>query len=168
MNESFPTSASAFQDEGGRPSKYRFEYAEQARKLCLLGATDRELASFFGVCEMTINNWKKEHQEFCDSLRRGKMQADSNVAESLYRRALGYSHPEEKIFQYEGQPVRVDTTKHYPPDTAAASLWLRNRQPSKWKDNKNLALTGEKEDKIDEIIVTVVPHPKHPNSCNDL
>jgi hypothetical protein len=31
----------------GRPSLYRDEFAEQARKLCLLGATDRDLAEFF-------------------------------------------------------------------------------------------------------------------------
>lgn len=31
----------------GRPTKYRPEFAEQARKLCLLGATDKELADFF-------------------------------------------------------------------------------------------------------------------------
>ena len=25
-------------------------------------------------------------------------------------------------------------TEHYPPDTQAASLWLRNRQPRQWRD----------------------------------
>jgi len=39
---------------GGRPSGYREEFAEQARKLCRLGATDKELADFFGVDEATI------------------------------------------------------------------------------------------------------------------
>lgn len=33
----------------GRPSGYKPEYAEQARKLCLLGATDQEIADFFEV-----------------------------------------------------------------------------------------------------------------------
>jgi DNA-binding XRE family transcriptional regulator len=33
----------------------REEYDEQARKLCLLGATDAELADFFGVSEQTLN-----------------------------------------------------------------------------------------------------------------
>lgn len=42
---------------GGRPSKYREEYADQARKLCLLGATDADLASFFEVNEDTVNEW---------------------------------------------------------------------------------------------------------------
>ena len=66
--------------------------------------------------------------------RRGKDMADAEMAKSLYHRGMGYSHDEEKIFQYEGEPVRVQTTKHYPPDTPAASLWLRNRQPELWRD----------------------------------
>ncbi|WP_295448053.1 hypothetical protein [uncultured Thiodictyon sp.] len=28
----------------------------------------------------------------------------------------------------------TEISKHYPPDTAAASLWLRNRQPALWWD----------------------------------
>ena len=31
-------------NKGGRPTKYKEEYAEQAYKLCLLGATDKELS----------------------------------------------------------------------------------------------------------------------------
>lgn len=121
-------------NEGGRPTKYRAAYAEQAFKLCLLGATDKEMADFFGVTEQTVNNWKGEHPRFFESLTRGKMRADAEVASSLYRRALGYSHPAVKINQYEGTAVVTPYTEHYPPDTPAASLWLRNRRPEIWRD----------------------------------
>ena len=43
-------------------------YAEQARKLCLLG-TDAELADFFEVSESTINNWKFDYPEFSESIK---------------------------------------------------------------------------------------------------
>lgn len=129
--------------KGGRPSKYKEEFAEQAYKLCLLGATDAEMADFFGVDEDTLNNWKKRHEEFFGSITRGKQIADASVAEKLYERANGYSHPEDKIFQYKGAPLIVQTTKHYPPDTQAASLWLRNRQPDKWRDKQDHELTGK-------------------------
>jgi hypothetical protein len=32
--------------------------------------------------------------------------------------------------------------KCYPPDTAAASLWLRNRQPAKWRDKTDVEHSG--------------------------
>lgn len=51
-------------NKGGRPTKYKPEYAEQARKYCLLGATDAELAESFDVAEATINNWKLAHPKF--------------------------------------------------------------------------------------------------------
>jgi hypothetical protein len=114
-------------------SRYKYEYDDQAYKLCLLGATDVELADFFNVDERTINNWKHDYPNFFQSMKRGKLMADANISERLYQRALGYSHDEEKIFNNMGQAMRVDTVKHYPPDTGAIKLWLLNRRPKDWK-----------------------------------
>lgn len=118
----------------GRPTAYRPEMAEQAEKLCRLGATDKDLADFFEVSERTINNWKSDHPEFLQSIKAGKTLADAEVADRLYQRALGYSHESEKVFQYRGQVVRAKSREHYPPDTTAAIFWLKNRQPDKWRD----------------------------------
>lgn len=126
-----------------RPTKYKAEFAEQARKMCLLGATDKDLAGFFGVNELTINRWKKDHKEFCKSLKDGKDEADARVAERLFNRALGYSHPEDKIFNNNGEPMVVPTTKHYPPDTTACIFWLKNRQKERWRDKQETELTGK-------------------------
>jgi len=133
----------------GQPTSYKEEYPEQARKLCLLGATDKDLADFFNVCEATINNWKNEHPEFLESLRAGKLTADANVAEALYNRACGYSHKEEKVFNFQGEILTHDTTKHYPPDTAAALTWLKNRQGDKWRD-KTETIIDDKRDQAEQ------------------
>lgn len=53
-----------------RPTKYQEAYAEQARKLCLLGYTDAELADFFEVSESTINKWKIDYPKFSESIKR--------------------------------------------------------------------------------------------------
>ena len=68
---------------GGHPTDYKPEYPEQARKLCLLGYTDVELAGFFEVCERTINNWKVEHPEFLQSIKSGKVEADEGSHDDL-------------------------------------------------------------------------------------
>lgn len=127
----------------GRPTTYRAEYAEQSYKLCLLGATDVEMADFFGVAVDTIYEWRKVYEEFSEATTRGKMMADANMADKLYQRGLGYSHEAVKIFQYEGAPVIVPYIEHYPPDTQAASLWLRNRQPTRWRDKTEHELSGK-------------------------
>ena len=126
----------------GRPSKYQAAFAEQARKLCLLGATDAELANFFGVVEDTINEWKVAHEEFSVSIRAGKDIADAEVADKLYRRALGYSHPEVDIRVLNGEIVQTPITKHYPPDTPAGIHWLNNRQKAKWRSKIDQEITG--------------------------
>ena len=119
----------------GRPTKFKPEYADLTYKYCLLGATDADLAKFFEVEESTVNNWKIDFPDFLESIKRGKEEADANVAKSLYHRALGYEHPETKIVSYEGQITdQMDVTKHYPPDPTAAIFWLKNRQPDKWRD----------------------------------
>ena len=120
----------------GRPTDYREEFSEQAYKLCLLKATDAQLADFFEVSEQTINTWKSKHSEFLESLKKGKQVADMEVAKSLYHRATGYSHPEDKIFNAGGEPLVVPTIKHYPPDTAAALIWLKNR--AGWTDRQEM------------------------------
>jgi hypothetical protein len=125
----------------GRPTKYKNEYPDQAYKLCLLGATDKELADFFEVNEDTINEWKKVHEEFSVSIKKGKIAADSNVADRLYQRAMGFEHDSEEIKVVstgkEGSIIeRVPIRKIYPPDPTAAIFWLKNRQSAKWRDKQ--------------------------------
>jgi len=55
----------------GRPSRYRDEFPDQARKLCRLGATDKELADFFGVDMATVGRWKLQHTGFREALKEG-------------------------------------------------------------------------------------------------
>lgn len=128
----------------GRPTKYKEEYSEQVFKLCLLGSTDKDLADFFNVDVATVNRWKKDHPEFCESLKAGKEEADAKVAESLYNRALGYSHPDTKFATHEGQITdREEYTKHYPPDPTSAIFWLKNRQKVNWRDKQDVEHSGK-------------------------
>lgn len=123
----------------GRPSKFKAEYIRQAELLAEFGATDVQVAKFFGVTEKTVNNWKEQHPEFFTALKRGKQVSDDAVERSLFERATGYSHPEEKIFNHQGQIIRAETVKHYPPDTVAAIFWLKNRRPEEWRDKREIA-----------------------------
>lgn len=120
----------------GRPSKYTQEFAIQAAKLCALGATDKDLADFFGVSTVTIWRWQNEHEEFCNALKVGKSEADDRVERSLYHRANGYSFEAVKIFMPAGAagPVYAPYTEHVPPDTTACIFWLKNRRPEAWRE----------------------------------
>jgi hypothetical protein len=131
----------------GRPSKFDPKMLEQVEKLCMLGATDKEMADFFEVSEQTFYTWKHEHPEFLEALRNGKEEADANVASRLYARAIGYEHDDVHISNYQGVVTQTPIRKHYPPDTAAAIIWLKNRQPKRWRDKIDHQVSGEIEHK---------------------
>lgn len=120
---------------GGRPTDYRKKYSDQARKLCmLLGATDLELAEFFEVDETTINRWKRAHAEFRLSIRKGKLDADTDVVTRLYDRAVGMKVQKTHITQYQGKIIQTKYEEEIPPDVKAVIFWLKNRQKGNWRD----------------------------------
>lgn len=119
--------------EAGRPTEYKAEYVNVARAMFLLGSTIEQLADALSVCERTIYNWQRDHIEFFHAIKDAGRYADGRVAEALFNRALGYSHPDEEIKVINGEVVRVATIKHYPPDANSMRYWLNNRQPHTWK-----------------------------------
>ena len=147
--------------KGGRPTAYRPEYAKQVHALCLLGATNADLARIFGVGITTVDRWIAAHDEFRGALKSGRDEADAQVAKSLYRRALGYSHKAVKIITVasgnnQGSVVEeVPYIERYPPDTVAAIFWLKNRRPDLWRDKQSLELSG-----VVAAGVMIVPSPQ--------
>jgi hypothetical protein len=67
-----PKADAAPAKSAGRPTACCAEYAGQATKLCRLGATDAQLADFFGVDDRTIARWKAGKPEFCRALEEGR------------------------------------------------------------------------------------------------
>lgn len=134
--------------ERGRPSKYDPAFVEQAAKLCALGATDEQIADFFGVAPSTLYLWKHGHPEFSEALKAGKAEADERVVRSLYQRAVGYEFDGVKVFMPAGAaaPVYAPIRERLHPDTTAAIFWLKNRRPEEWRDK--LALGGDPDNPI--------------------
>lgn len=132
----------------GRPTKYKSEYAEEARSMCERGATNADLAVHFGVALSTIWVWQTTHQEFFESCKLGKEVADERVKQSFFMRATGYDYHAEKIMSYEGQVIRAGYMEHVPPDTAAARFWLVNRCPDEFKEKQHLEHGGSEDNPI--------------------
>lgn len=141
--------------DAGRPTKYKKSFAKQSQKLCLLGAIDKDLASFFEVNEDTINEWKKVHKDFSESIKEGKMIADAEVAKSLYQRAVGYQHKDVDIKIYKGKIIKTPLIKHYPPDSVAGMFWMKNRRPTDWRDKQEIDHT------TDGLPITLVSYRKN-------
>lgn len=145
----------------GRNSLYREDFADQAFKLCLLGAIDEELADFFGVSIATIYNWKNEHPAFLEATIAGKIKADAEVAHSLYRSATGHELTAEKLMKKgDGTFEAVRYKRFIPGDPAAAFKWLTNRRRQNWADTQKIehgitddlaAIIAERRAKVSEL-----------------
>lgn len=118
----------------GRPSSFNPEVKNKVIELAKEGKTDVEISEIIGIHPNTLGYWKGKYKDFLWSLKEAKQNADDLVKASLFRRATGYYHDEEKIFFHQGDVTRVKTVKHYPPDTGAAIFWLKNRQPKEWRE----------------------------------
>lgn len=126
------------------------------KKLVTRGFTDEEVAQCLKITRQTYDGWKKRHPGFFASLCDWKNGADEKVEKSLYERACGYSHPDTKPQWVEtveiingetvksGKWVYADLIKHYPPDTPAITLWLKNRKPNEWRDKQDLDITDNR------------------------
>lgn len=111
----------------GCATLYKPEYDQIAANLCLLGATDPQLARALNVSVRTIHNWKHAHESFMHAITKSKEIADAEVVAALFKRALGYQGAE----------------KEYPPDVTACLFWLKNRQSKNWRDRVDNVLTDD-------------------------
>ncbi|MBM3649526.1 MAG: hypothetical protein FJX11_17240 [Alphaproteobacteria bacterium] len=118
----------------GRPTRFVPGMVEQAHNYCLLGATNDELALFFGVCPATIDNWIARRAEFGEAVKSGRVVADARVARGLFDRAVGYDRHVERQVVLDGAVKALTSTVHYPPNVQACIFWLRNRRRRTWSE----------------------------------
>jgi hypothetical protein len=143
----------------GRPTDFKPEYVEQVERFCaVMGTLDVDIAQFFDVCVATIGNWKNEHPEFLEAIKRGKAVCDREVGEKLIERAMGAKFYQEKeiklkTVEYEnGKKCREDERFEVvrlegqaPPDTQALIFFLKNRRPDLWRDKQEIEHSADKD-----------------------
>lgn len=136
----------------GRPTKFNKINLEQVEILAGYGLIDTQIADVLGICEDSLNVYKK-NPLFSEALKKGKIKSDTEVVKTLYKRALGFSYDEityeksnvgglgvgiskekiEKIKHCDTYKTKV-VTKLVVPDVLAQIFWLKNRQSDKWRD----------------------------------
>lgn len=133
-------------NKGGAPAIYRAVFSEVVELAVSRGATVREVAEKLKIHRDTIDGWRRKHPKFDLAFVRGREGMIDNVEASLYDRATGYKHSDLDIRTVAvgngcSQIVKTPITKHYPPDTGAATFILKNLRNQQWKDRQEL--TGE-------------------------
>lgn len=138
----------------GRKGKY--EYWISTDGLLLIegwardGLTKEQIAKNIGISRDTLNEWEKKFSDISDALKKGREVVVREVENAMIKRAKGYEVEETteelKFNRKSGQNELVITKrvkKHIAPDTGAAAFVLKNYAPDKWKDRKDVELSGQ-------------------------
>lgn len=84
-----------------------------------------------GLNRTTFYDWLSKDPEFKARVDELNDVAIDFVESKLFERIKGYSHPEDKIFCFQGQETIVKTTKHYPPSESLIAFYLETRAKSR-------------------------------------
>lgn len=144
-------------NKGGRPSKYETEWKD---KLAVIqgwardGLSNEQIAKNMGISAKTLYEWQNKYSEFREALKNGKEVVDREVENALLKRALGYKYTEvtrERTVETDSETgvskskmvVTKKVTKEVAPDVTAQIFWLKNRKPDKWRDKRDVGITGD-------------------------
>lgn len=103
------------------------------------GLTELQIAKNLGISKSTCEEYKKRYPDFQAAIKKGKEPFIAEVENALAKRALGFEYEETKTYiRIEGDnevKYQEKTRKYYPPDVAACSILLKNKDRGNWADN---------------------------------
>ncbi len=115
--------------------------------------TKNELAKKLGIAPKTLSLWECKYPEIEEALRQGREITDVRVENAILKKALGFETTEvKKVVKADGAEEITTVVKCVPPDVSAASVWLKNRCPERWRDKPQEEDSLSKVDKILEEI----------------
>ena len=138
----------------GRQSKYSPEYVAKIIELTYEGKTMRQISNIVDVSIRTLYDWMQMDTALSQAIKEARKVSDDEVEVSLLQRAMGYSHPETKVFLFEGVVIEHEVMKHYPPDPASMIFWLKNRRPNEWREK---AIDVPVDESIEELKKMTIP-----------
>ncbi len=112
--------------------------------LALLGFNDKEIAKALEMRPQKFWRLKKKHVSIRTALKKGRVKASGDVVKSLYKTAIGFQMPEEKVIYSAkfDKITKVKTYRNVAPNAIAQMFWLKNHNPDFWKDKKEIEQTG--------------------------
>lgn len=122
------------------------------------GYTFNDIANRIGISLSTLSLWRQNYEEIEQALRLGREIIDYKVENALLKSALGYRSREVKITSklVRGKMLEVQkevSIKEQPPNVGAIQTWLYNRQPDKWKRNRDNIIDLDEMDNSINIVV---------------
>lgn len=125
----------------GRPSKHDEwitpEGLAKVTNWAENGLIGKQISHNMGISHATLCEWQNRFPELLDAIKKGRRVKDFEVENSLLQRATGYQY-EEDVYELNEQTGELEVVKRVlksqAPDVTAQIFWLKNRNPSEWRD----------------------------------
>ena len=151
------------------------EWLEQD-KLTLLeawardGLTDEQIANNMGISVASLYNYKNQHLEILEALKKVKEVVDIEVENALLKKCFGYNVPVKKTFKLKQTEYDPETGKkikeyeklvegydevHIPADTTSQIFWLKNRKPKQWKDKVETSIDTKELTNVEKLLTKI-------------
>lgn len=120
-----------------------------------------DIAEKIGISRSGLHMWRQQFPEIKKALEQGKEIADYRVEDALYKRCVGCTITETTTYTSApdrdgNRRTRTETlVKEIMPDVTACLAWLNNRQPTKWKRNRDNFVSAE-ETNMGSVTINVV------------
>ncbi len=111
-----------------------------------------EASNKANIARSTHYKWMNEDPEYKKEVEIINEEAIDYAEGKLMALIKGYSHKEDKIFQYEGSPVVVPTVKHYPPDTTAVIYFLKNMGRKRGWNEKDISELINTDEPVESVV----------------
>ena len=119
-------------------SKYEthvLPYLDKISEMCLT-MTERQIAKVLGISYAAFNNYKAQHLELLEHLKKGRLELALELKSILIQKAKGFQYEDKKIILDANG--NVDHEERYiltiPPDLASIHLLLKNIDPD-WRND---------------------------------
>ena len=123
------------------------------------GASEEEIAKRLGIAYSTFNLYKSQKSELSEALKKGAEVVDTEVENTLLKRALGYEYDETTKERNDSGELIVTKVVHKQvvPDVTAQIFWLKNRCPDKWRDKTQVetSITNENKELMRDYLNSV-------------
>jgi ClpP class serine protease len=117
--------------------------------------TIKAIAAYLDIDYSTVYDWMGKHGDFAEAITRARGITDEDVESALRRRATGYEVTlVEQRVDKEGNVHDLKKDVHLPADTAAATFWLKNRDPKRWADKTQVEVTSDFAEQVEAFLAT--------------
>lgn len=114
------------------------------------GLSEEQIARNIGCSYSTLKEWKNKFPAFSAVLKKGREVVVRELENALIKRAKGYEVEETTEELKWNQATRKQelmvtkrVKKHIAPDTGALAFALKNYAPDKWRDRKDVEISGQ-------------------------